>query len=137
MTQELSVTCLDESSKMLIDSNILIYALLPDHQRLMDWILDQLPSVSVISKIETLGYHRLTAEHKTGLLRLFSCLTIRYPSIHTYEIAINLRQRRKMSLGDSLIAATAIEYGVLLATRNTSDFEWIDNLTLFDPLSLT
>jgi len=103
----------------------------------MDWISEQLPSISVVSKIETLGYHRLTAEHKTGLLRLFSYLTIRYPSINTYEIAINLRQRRKMSLGDSLIAATAIEHGVVLATRNTSDFEWIENLTLIDPLSMT
>jgi predicted nucleic acid-binding protein len=121
---------------MLIDSNILIYALLPDHQKLMDWILDQLPSVSVVSKIETLGYHRLTQEHKAGLLKLFSCLTILYPSQHTYEIAIDLRQRRKMSLGDSLIAATAVEYGVLLATRNTTDFVWIDNLTLLDPFSL-
>jgi predicted nucleic acid-binding protein len=121
---------------MLVDSNILIYALLPEYSLLMDWILDNLPSVSIISKIETLGYHRLTEEHKTELFTLFSCLTIRYPSFHTYEIAIALRQRRKMSLGDALIAATAIEYGTVLVTRNTSDFDWIENLTLLDPLCL-
>lgn len=120
---------------MIVDSNILIYSLLPDHNRLMEWILDQLPSVSVLSKIETIGYHRLTEEHKSGLLSLFSCLTILYPSFQTYETAIFLRQQRKMSLGDSLIAATALEHGDVLATHNTSDFEWIDNLTLIDPLN--
>ena len=122
---------------MLVDSNVLIYALLPDHQRVMEWILDNLPSVSVVSKIETVGYYRLTEEHKTELLKLFSCLTIRYPSFQTYEIAISLRQQRKMSLGDSLIAATAIEYGEVLATHNISDFEWIKNMTLFDPLGMS
>jgi predicted nucleic acid-binding protein len=122
---------------MLVDSNIIIYALLPEYPLVMDWILDNLPSVSVISKIEVLGYHRLTEENKTELLKLFSCLTIRYPSFLTYEIAIKLRQQRKLSLSDSLIAATAIEYGEVLATRNTSDFEWIDNVSLLDPLNLT
>lgn len=121
---------------MLVDSNILIYALLPDHQRLMDWIISNLPSVSIVSKIETLGYHRLTKDHKADLLNLFSCLTTHYPSFQTCEIAIMLRQQRKMSLGDSLIAATAMEYGEVLATHNSSDFEWIENLTLLDPLVL-
>ena len=120
---------------MLVDSNTLIYALLPDHSHVMEWLADQLPTISVISKIETLGYHRLTDEHKAGLLSFFSCLTIQYPSLQTYEIAIDLRQQKKISLGDSLIAATAIEHGLTLATRNTADFSWINNLRLFDPLS--
>ena len=136
MKYGLTVHYLVESVDMIVDSNILIYSLLPDHNRLMEWMLDQLPSVSVISKIETIGYHRLTEEHKSGLLSLFSGLTILYPSFQTYETAIFLRQQRKMSLGDSLIAATALEHGEVLATHNISDFEWIDNLTLIDPLIL-
>ena len=135
MKYGLTVHYLVESVDMIVDSNILIYSLLPDHNRLMEWILDQLPSVSVISKIETIGYHRLTEEHKSGLQRLFSGLTILYPSFQTYETAIILRQQRKMSLGDSLIAATVLEHREVLATHNISDFEWIDNLTLIDPLN--
>ena len=41
------------------------------------------------------------------------------------ERAIALRQDKKMSLGDALIAATALEYELSLATRNTKDFNLI------------
>jgi len=39
-----------------------------------------------------------------------------------------------MSLGDSLIAATALQYNLILVTHNTDDFDWIEELTLLDPL---
>jgi predicted nucleic acid-binding protein len=39
-----------------------------------------------------------------------------------------------MSLADALIAATALEHGLSLATHNIQDFTWIENLSLFDPL---
>lgn len=49
--------------------------------------------------------------------------------------AITLRQLKKMSLGDSLIAATALEYGVPLVTRNESDFKHIVGLVLINPFA--
>jgi toxin FitB len=49
------------------------------------------------------------------------------------EKAISLRQQRKMSLGDAIIAATALEYNATLVTRNSSDFDWINNLMLENP----
>ena len=39
-----------------------------------------------------------------------------------------------MSLGDVIIAATALEYKQTLATRNTDDFEWIEELSLINPV---
>jgi toxin FitB len=39
-----------------------------------------------------------------------------------------------MSLGDALIAATAIYYNLTLATHNTQDFERIQPLKVLDPL---
>jgi predicted nucleic acid-binding protein len=50
------------------------------------------------------------------------------------EQAITLRQQRKMSLGDSLIAATALAYEIPLATRTVKDFDWISGLTLINPI---
>lgn len=47
--------------------------------------------------------------------------------------AIRLRQLRKMSLGDAVIAATALVHGLPLVTRNVADFARIDGLTVIDP----
>jgi len=39
-----------------------------------------------------------------------------------------------MSLGDALIAATALEHRLILATRNVKDFEWITGLKIVNPI---
>jgi toxin FitB len=49
--------------------------------------------------------------------------------------AIRLRQMRKMSLGDSIVAATAVVRHLTLATHNTNDFSWIAGLALIDPMT--
>ncbi len=49
--------------------------------------------------------------------------------------AITLRQQRKMGLGDSIIAATALVHGLPLVTRNTDDFKHIPALRLIDPFA--
>jgi toxin FitB len=38
-----------------------------------------------------------------------------------------------MTLGDALIAATALEYGLELATRNVADFVDIPKKAVFNP----
>ncbi len=48
--------------------------------------------------------------------------------------ALALRQQKKMSLGDALIGATALIYGLTLITSNVKDFEWIEGLLVRDPL---
>ena len=48
--------------------------------------------------------------------------------------AIKFRQRRKMTLGDDIVAATAAEHGRVLLTHNTEDFRWINEIKLLDPL---
>ena len=47
--------------------------------------------------------------------------------------AIRLKQTKKMSLGDSIIAGTAILNGGELATRNLKDFKNITGLSAGDP----
>ena len=47
---------------MLLDSNIIIYAALPEHDGLRRLIAEQSPSVSAVSYVEVLGYHRLSDE---------------------------------------------------------------------------
>lgn len=120
---------------MLIDSNVVIYATQPAHADLREWVLRTLPKVSVISKVEVLGYHRLRPDERTALETLLYTLEILYPSPATYEIAIQLRQRKKLSLGDALIGATCIEHGLTLATCNTVDFEGLSDMQVINPLT--
>lgn len=40
-----------------------------------------------------------------------------------------------MSLGDAIIAATALVHDLTLVTRNLDDFRWIAGLRLLDPLA--
>jgi predicted nucleic acid-binding protein len=49
--------------------------------------------------------------------------------------AIELRQGRKMALGDALIAATALEMGRELLTHNSKDYEGIAGLVVIDPIA--
>jgi len=103
-------------SMVLADSNILIYATQPEHAKLRQWLLDTLPKASIISRVEILGYHKLQDAEKAALTELLDNLELVYLTPACYEIAIQLRQRQKLTLGDSLIAATCLERGYALAT---------------------
>lgn len=117
---------------MLADSNVLIYAV--NNINVANWLMAELPAISAVTMLETLGYHRLTSEEQVALEKFMQALRIIYPTVVTFQVAITLRQNRRMSVADALIAATAIEYGLTLATHNTADFESVDKLLLFDPV---
>jgi len=121
---------------MLLDSNIIIYAALPEYGTLRDFIAKHAPAVSVISRVEVLGYHLLTQQDRLEFEELFAAATVLPVSDLVISKAIELRQLRKLKLGDALIAGTALAHRLTLVTRDTQDFQWIDGLTLLDPLEL-
>jgi predicted nucleic acid-binding protein len=107
---------------MLIDTNILIYAIQPGHAHIRSFILNEFPSISVISKVEAFGYHQLDSEQEDALQEIFSQLNMIYLSPASYEIAIELKKRKKLSLPDACIAATCIEHKLTLVTHNVKDY---------------
>lgn len=122
-------------SKILLDSNIIIYAVQPEYAHIRKALLDFEICISKISIIETLGYHKLQEPEKSKieqLITLFGCYDITDPII---QKATELRQAKKMSLGDAIILATAVIYQLPLMTRNSKDFEWIDDLTIINPFN--
>jgi toxin FitB len=119
---------------MLLDTNIIIYAADPRYPQLLDLVDDPTSAVSLISFVEALGFHRLTATERTTLERFFSNMEVLPIPDRIAQEAVRLRQQRKMGLGDSIIAATALLHGRKLVTRNLSDFQWIPGLKLLDPL---
>ena len=95
------------------------------------------PAVSVISYIEVLGYHQLKEEERGFFEQFFQAAQILPLSDEIAERAVQLRRDKRMSLGDAIIAGTALVHALTLVTHNTDDFEWIRELQLFDPLKPT
>lgn len=119
---------------IILDSNVVINLVKPECVSLRSYFSSRSLCVSAITQIEVLGYHRLTDNDKIEFQTFFSSAPI-YPVLdNIITRAITLRQLRKMSLGDAIIAATALVNGLELATSNTRDFQWIDSLRLINPL---
>lgn len=121
---------------VLLDSNVVIYStqVAPEFDILREYLLDNPHCVSLISYVEVLGFHEINKEDKVALSIFFAATPVLSVTSEIAAQAVRLRQERKMSLGDALIAATAIENDLTLITRNIKDFKWIDSLTLIDPL---
>ena len=121
---------------MLVDSNIIIYAAQPEYKRLHQFVAEQVTAVSAASYVEVLGYHRLSTVQRTMYQDLFQSLNVLPISTDVVEQAVILRQQRKMGLGDALIAATALVHELTVATRNVSDFRWVEGLSVLNPFDV-
>lgn len=119
---------------ILADSNLIIYAASGKYPDLVEWFAENKPVVSAVSLVEVLGYHKLKSEEKEVLENLFAELSVVYPSVEIFLKAIELRQQRNVSVGDALIAATALFHNLTLATHNVSDFDWVEGLEVVDPI---
>lgn len=82
-----------------------------------------------------LGYHRLREEEQQFLERFFQATEVLPVSDAVVEWAVKLRQRRRITLADAIVAGTAVEHGRVLVTHNTEDFRWISEIKLLDPLA--
>ena len=120
---------------MLLDSNIVIYASRHDSIDLRQFIRTHALAASIVSYIEAFGYHNLVEEERLVLEELFRDIELLRLTDEIADVAVELRQQRRMGLGDAIIAATALEHGLTLVTHNTGDFRWIDNLDLYDPVT--
>jgi toxin FitB len=119
----------------LLDSNIVIAVASSDHDAVNSLVLEGSYSVSVITRIEVLGYHRLTQEDKTDLLVFLAGGLELALDDAVAQTAVRLRQQRRMGLGDAIIAATALVHGLPLVTRNVDDFKHVENLNLVNPFA--
>jgi predicted nucleic acid-binding protein len=120
---------------MLLDSNILIYGANGEHPNL-DAILDRTDlAAASVTRIETLGFHRLSEVERAWLETCFERMKILALDDEVAARAIALRQRRKMGLADAIIAATAIAHDLSLVTRNEEDFKDVAGLHLVNPFA--
>ena len=90
-------------------------------------------SYSVITRTELFAGRRSDEELIRRLLSPFRELVV---DRAIGERAGRLRQSSKMETPDALVAATALEHGLELTTRNTRDFAGVPGLRLRDPTQL-
>ena len=121
----------------LLDSNIIIYHLngvLTDQaQEVVNTILAGPLSLSIITKIEVLGFKFDTIQQKTATQAFLK--TVQWLPL-TNEIAdqaITLRQEYRLKTPDAIIAATAIVFDCTLVSRNDKDFQQLPNLLYLNP----
>ena len=128
-----------ERIQYLIDTNVAIDYLgkkLPvAGMNLMNHIVNNLPTVSVITKIEVLGFKAPDPYDQmfTNFIQDVIVLNLTDDVVLT---SINIRRSNKTKLPDAIIAATALVHGLTLLTRNTADFKNIPDLLLVDPHKL-
>lgn len=101
----------------------------------MNTIIDAVPNVSVVTKIEVLGFNA-PEQHNQLLVNFINDATVFDLTDNIVEASIEIRKKHKTKLPDAIIAATALVYDLVLITRNISDFKNIDGLKVIDPHSL-
>lgn len=122
--------------RYLIDSNTLIHfqaKTLPEKgQVFVGEIADTEFNISVINKIEVLGYADVTksTEDFISLANVFDL------DADIIKTTISLRKKHKIKIPDAIIAATSLAYNFTLVTGNTADFKSIKGLLLINPEKL-
>ena len=123
----------------LIDTNAVIDYLgrnLPESgMTFMNKIMDDSPQISVITKIEVLGF-KTVDKYYSLLVDFMNDANVLDLSNPIVDLCIEIRKNNRTKLPDVIIAATAIVNGFTLISRNVSDFKSISQLKTVNPYQL-
>ncbi|WP_300602112.1 type II toxin-antitoxin system VapC family toxin [Niabella sp.] len=124
--------------KYLIDSNCIIdfcNGKLPAPARELFFTIEQ-PIISVITQIEVLGFE-IPNKKEEKLLRDFVSIAMILPlNLQVASKTIDIKKNIRIKLPDAVISATALQFNLILLTRNVSDFKNITGLKLQNPWDL-
>jgi predicted nucleic acid-binding protein len=125
----------------LIDTNILIYYLagaIPDEEKpVIDRIFQESFNISIITRIELLGWKDHTPEGLIQARHLLDCAQCLPLTDALAEKTIELRTGMNISLPDAVIAASALSLDATLVTRNERDFDQVPGLVIYNPFNKT
>jgi toxin FitB len=124
-------------TEYLVDTNILIYHVAGSKES-TDFINQAIKAkafnISVITKIEFLGWNKHTPDGFEKCRQLIDRANVHPLDEHVTNKAIELRRGSRINLADAVIAATAICHKLKLATKNVDDFRMIDGIEVLNPL---
>ncbi len=122
--------------RYLLDSNSVLdfmgNKLTGKAKKLIAQIIDEEINLSVINKIELLGFSKVEQD----LIDFVACSNIHPMDDVIVDKTIEVRSLYKIKLPDAVIAATALQNGLVLVSRNTKDFKNIQGLEVIDPYGL-
>ncbi len=122
--------------KYLIDTNIMIYyfngSLSVSAKEIVTAMLNDDFNISVISKMEFLGFSRFNTREKREAATFTSFANVLSLNEAIVDRTIQLKQAVKIKLPDAIIAATALCHNLNLVTHNVKDFAGI-SLSIYDP----
>lgn len=120
---------------MLLDTNIVIYSCKPGSDWLSHWTDDPDAAIASVTRVEALDFPGIGSDDEAAIRR-FIAASLCYPlDDEVIERAIALRQQKKMGTVDAIIAATALEFGLPLVTRNEDDFKHVAGLKMINPFA--
>ena len=116
----------------LLDSNILI-GFLNGSQKEINWIMAEKQNgsflgYSIISKIETLSLYNLSEDKIQEIEKFFNIFNQAYLSDEVVSLSARLRRNLKLSIGDAIVAATAISKRATLVTNDKVLIKKVKNL---------
>jgi hypothetical protein len=121
--------------KLLLDSNSIIYLQPPFRDAVTARMRGNEVFISWISYPEVVGFPELSAEETAFFEDLFETLPLLSVDERLLRHAASFRRRRKTTLGDSIVAATADLFGLTILTANERDFKRFPELRFVNPLT--
>ena len=118
----------------LLDSNVVIDHLgeVPEASQFLDQFAQDGIVISIVTYMEAFqGVVR--SEHPEEAAEKFQAFAVAERCARLRETLRSQNKRVKSRALDLIIAATALEYGLTLVTKNTEDFKDIPDLTLYHP----
>jgi hypothetical protein len=92
-------------------------------------IIDEEINLSVINKIELLGFSKVEQD----LIDFVTCSNIHPMDNAVVDKTIEIRGLYRIKLPDAIIAATALINSLVLVLHNTKDFKGIESLRVVNP----
>lgn len=125
------------TNKYLFDTNIFIYYFNNDEKVLQlffdDFITQNQVFYSFISEIELLSFPKLNSPQNEKIRNFLSAFNEILIDSAIISKVIELKRKYSIKLGDSIIAATALELNAILVTRNEKDFNTISKIKILNP----
>lgn len=119
--------------RYLLDTNTVLDYMgnkLPSNAKsLIAQIIDEEINLSVINKIELLGFSKVEQD----LIDFVTCSNIHPMDNAVVDKTIEIRGLYRIKLPDAIIAATALINSLVLVLHNTKDFKGIESLRVVNP----